>query len=239
MASNAGIRRAVNPARGDVPRKRHWLRWTLLGAVAVVIVVVIAGLAFIRQPAPAPLALTGAGSSPAGPLAGSWNATVGSVAGFRVRETAVGFSNEVVGRTNAVTGTIVISGRLVTAAALRIGLASITVSGKTEKQLAASLGTAAHPDATFTLARPATLSPAFATGGISTIRAIGYLAMNGASRLVTVTISARRSGRVLQAAGSIPVAFARWDIRGPGGFGFLGSLASRGTAEFYLVLRRA
>jgi hypothetical protein len=38
--------------------------------------------------------------------------------------------------------------------------------------------------------------------------------------------------------GSIPIAFSRWDIKGPAGFGFLGSLADHGIAEFLLVLDR-
>ena len=40
------------------------------------------------------------------------------------------------------------------------------------------------------------------------------------------------------AAGSIPVTFSAWHIKGPGGFGFLGSLADHGTAEFLLTLNR-
>ena len=59
-----------------------------------------------------------------------------------------------------------------------------------------------------------------------------------ASRPVTVTLTARRDGPVLQAAGSIPVQFARWGIRQPAGFGPLGSLADNGDAEFLLILHR-
>jgi len=42
----------------------------------------------------------------------------------------------------------------------------------------------------------------------------------------------------VQAAGSIPVRFARWRISQPSGFGPFGSLASRGEAEFLLLLQR-
>ena len=61
--------------------------------------------------------------------------------------------------------------------------------------------------------------------------------MNGTTRQVTVRVSARRDGSALQLAGSIPVTFSAWHIRGPGGFGFLGSLADHGVAEFLLILR--
>jgi polyisoprenoid-binding protein YceI len=138
----------------------------------------------------------------------------------------------------AVTGTIVVSGDRVTAARLRIDLTAIKVNGKAQPQFAQSLGTREHPVATFTLAHPVTLSPGFSSGAAVTVRATGYLTMHGASQPVTVTISARRDGSSLQAAGSIPVAFSSWGITGPAGAGFLGSLADHGVAEFFLVLRQ-
>ena len=62
--------------------------------------------------------------------------------------------------------------------------------------------------------------------------------MHGTSRLVTITISGRRNGPALQAAGSIPIAFSDWGIKGPAGYGVFGSLANHGTAEFLLLLHR-
>ena len=55
---------------------------------------------------------------------------------------------------------------------------------------------------------------------------------------MTVTISGRRNGSALQVAGSIPIAFSDWGITGPKGYGFFGSLANHGVAEFLLVLHR-
>ena len=68
---------------------------------------------------------------------------------------------------------------------------------------------------------------------------IGYLTLRGSTRSVVITLTARRDGSELQVAGSMPVSFARWGIKDPAGFGFLGSLADHGTAEFLLTLRRA
>jgi hypothetical protein len=62
--------------------------------------------------------------------------------------------------------------------------------------------------------------------------------MNGTSHPVTVTLTARRDGPELQTAGSIRVQFARWGIKQPAGFGFVGSLADHGDAEFLLILHR-
>ena len=83
-----------------------------------------------------------------------------------------------------------------------------------------------------------TLPPAFASGATITVAATGYLTLRGIPRLVTLTISARRDGTALQAAGSIPVALPRWDITQPQGYGIFGSLASHRTAEFLLILHR-
>jgi polyisoprenoid-binding protein YceI len=228
----------LGPARPA--RKHHWWRWIVASVVALVLLVVLAAGLFIKlQPSPAPLALPrGAARPPAGPVSGTWNAGAGSVAGFRVRESALGFSNDVVGRTDRVTGAITVSGGQVTAATFRIDLATITVNGKTQPQFTRSLDTASHPVATFTLTRPVTLGAGFASGATVTVTGLGDLTLRGVSHLVTFTITGRRDGAALEAAGSIPVAFSAWGIRGPAGFSFLGSLADHGVAEFLIILRR-
>lgn len=241
MTSEAGSGTPARTVPGSPPRRHHWWRWALAGT----------GLSwsspsrrfalFIKfQPDPPPLALpTARAAAPAGPLGGTWAAGPGSVTGFRVQETVLGFSNDVAGRTDAVAGTLTISGGRVTQASFRIGLTTVMVNGKTQSQFTASLGTRSHPVATFTLTRPVTLAPAFASGATIKITAAGQLTIHGATRPVSVTISSRRDGPELQAAGSIPVAFSGWGIKGPGGFGPFGSLANHGIAEFRLILHRA
>jgi hypothetical protein len=160
------------------------------------------------------------------------------VAGFRVQESALGFSNYVGGKTRSVSGAIVITGTTVTAASFRIDLTTIEISGKKQPQFAASLGTREHPVASFTLREPVPFGQRFAAGYTVTATATGQLTMNGSSRLVTVTLVARRAGGQLQTAGSIPVTFSRWGIAQPAGAGFLGGLASHGAAEFLLLLSR-
>jgi len=227
--------------RPDAPRKRrHLWRWILAGLIAIVVIIVGAVAAFIKLgPTSAPLALPrGQVSAPVGPLDATWRVSAGSLAGFRVRETALGFSNYVGGQTQAVSGAIVITGHTITSARFRVNLATVTVNGKVQPQFAASLGTRGHPLATVSLTRPVSLSPAFAAGRTVIAIATGQLAMNGTSRPVTVTLTARRDGPDLQAAGSIPVQFARWGIKQPAGVGPLGSLADSGDAEFLLILHR-
>ena len=62
--------------------------------------------------------------------------------------------------------------------------------------------------------------------------------MDGVTRLATATVSARRDGSALQVAGSIPVTFSAWGIKDPAGYGFFGSLANHGTAEFLVSAHR-
>lgn len=221
-------------------RPRHWWRWILAVAAAIVIIITGAVAAFIKlSPSFAALTLpSGRVSAPVGPLGATWQVTRGSLAGFRVQEEAFGLGNYVGGQTRAVTGVIVISGNRVTSARFRISLTTVTVSGKRQPQLATSLGVRHHPLATFTLRRPVMLSPAFESGSAVAVTANGELAMNGVTRPVIVNLTARRDGRELQAAGAVPVQLASWRIRQPSGFGFFGSLASHGQAEFLLVLHR-
>lgn len=226
---------------GTPPHRRHWWRWILGGAVVLVVLAAGAVAAFIAlQPTSAPLALpAGAASAPAGPLAGTWRVSAGSAAGFRVRENTLGFSNDTVGRTTAVSGAAVLTGNQIASGSFRINLTTVKVGGKTQPQFATSLDTRRYPAATVTLARPVPLSAAFAAGRTVTITAPGELTLRGITRAVTVTITARRDGTVLQAVGTIPVTFATWGITRRPGYGAIGSLADHGTAEFLLVLRRA
>jgi hypothetical protein len=146
--------------RAKPPRRRHWWRWVLGSLLALVVLAVAATGAVIElTPGPAPLALPKDAAAPSGALDGIWRVTTGSVAGFRVRETVIGLSNDVTGRTGDVTGTAVVTGTQVAHATFRVSLDAITVDGKT--------------------------------------------------RPVTVTLSARRDGTAIEAAGSLPVTFAK------------------------------
>lgn len=234
--------RSGQELRSKPPRRRHWWRWALAGVLTLVVLVIVAVVAVIKlQPSAAPLALPDrAAAAPAGQLDGSWHITTGSLAGFRIRENILGVGNDVTGRTSDVTGTAVLSGRQVTRATFRISLDTITVNGKARQpQLLQSLDTAAYPVATVTLDRPVTLPAAFSSGGTITRSAAVSLTLNGITRPVTMTLSARRDGTTIQAAGSLPVAFADFGIKGPSGYGVFGSLASNGTAEFLLILAPA
>ncbi len=234
--------RSGQELRAKPPRRQHWWRWALGSVLALVVLAVAAtGVVVKLTPGPAPLALPeDAAAAPSGQLDGTWHVTTSSVVGFRVRETVIGFSNDVTGRTGDVTGTVVVAGAQVVRATFRVSLDAITVDGKARQpQLVQSLGVTAHPAATITLTRPVTLPAVFSSGATVTRTAAASLTLNGTARPVTVTLSARRDGPAIEAAGSLPVAFADFGIKGPRGYGVFGSLASNGTAEFLLILAPA
>jgi polyisoprenoid-binding protein YceI len=221
------------------PRRRHPWRWVLGGLLTLVVIVVVAVIAVVGlEPSQPPLALpAGVAAAPAGQLNGTWHVTTGSVAGFRVREILLGFGKDMTGRTRDVTGNAVLGSGQVASATFRVSLNTIAVDGKTRQpQLVKSLGTAAHPVATVTLTGPLPLPVTFSSGATITRAVAATLTLDGITRPVTVTLSARRVGPEIEAAGSLPVAFTAFGIKGPAGYGFLGSLASDGAAEFLLVL---
>jgi polyisoprenoid-binding protein YceI len=234
----------VTPAPRILPEqpahKRHWIRWILTGIAVLVVLLLAFVVLYVKfAPVPAPLGLPSTpASAPTGPVEGTWTVGAVSEAGFRIQQTVLFASSDVVERTTAVHGTLTVSGNEITAATFRVDLTAITHDGKTTPQLTTSLDTARHPEATVTLTRPVTLDPAFISGGTVTATVTGELTLRGVAHPVTFTVTARRDGTALQATGTIPVAFADWDIPSPTGYGSLGSLADHGVAEFFLVLRR-
>jgi polyisoprenoid-binding protein YceI len=223
----------VEPAR-----KHRWLRWVAAGLATVVVLAFAGTFAFIHLggPVPAPLALPKLNAAAAGkgstPVDGTWTAGKGSLAGYRVREEFFGPGNSLVGRTSAVTGKVVIAHNDVTSASFRVDLTTVTASGKAQPQLAKIIDTASFPDATLTLTKPIVTGSGLVMNKTFRVKATGMLAMHGTTRPVTFQATARYSGSLLEAAGSIPVLFSDWNIHAPE------FLQNHGLLEFLLVLRR-
>jgi polyisoprenoid-binding protein YceI len=229
-------------ATETTPHRHRRRRWLIVGLVAllVVAVAVVGSVAlYVGQSADPPLALpTSAAAAPVGPLEGEWTVGSGSMAGFRVGQTVLGFGGAVDGRTSEVTGTATVTGSELTAASFSVDLTTIKANGKASPQFEQSLDIARYPTASIRLTAPLELGSGFGSGGEVTVTATAELSMRGETREVTVTVSGRRDGSALEVAGSIPIDFADWGIPLPAGYGVLGSLADHGSAEFLLVLHR-
>ncbi|GAA3448882.1 YceI family protein [Dactylosporangium matsuzakiense] len=227
----------VDYAPAPARRRRRWLRLSLAAIVALVVLLVGAVVAAVKlQPVPSPLALPATAAPPAGTLDGAYQPAPGSLAGFRIQQTVLGLTSDVVGRTADIGGAATITAGRVTDATLRIGLLALTSgNGKRAPQFDISLDTAHYPDATVTLTQPAPLDASLSSG--AALPVTGSLTLHGITRPVTVTLSIRRDGAGLDVAGSVPVAFADFDLAAPQGYGAFGSLADHGTAEFLLLLQ--
>ena len=220
-------------------RKRRWLRWTVAGLVAVIVLAFAGTFAFIHflgGPAPGPLALPKLDAATAGtgraPVDGTWTAGKGSLAGYRVREDFLGPGNSLVGRTSAVTGQIVVAHDSVTSASFRVDLTAVTANGKAQPQLAKILDTARFPAAAVTLTAPIIPGSRLVMNKTFTVKVTGLLTMHGITRAVSFAATVRYSGSLLEAAGSIPVTFSDWNIDVPQ------FLQNHAQLEFLLILQR-
>ena len=215
----------------DVIRRR-W-KWLLL-IVPVAIAAVVFGGAFIYihfiAPDPAPkLTLSSSSSSASGSstasssgpfsLEGTWKATDGSEAGYRVQEVLSGQDNEATGRTKDVTGEITISGTTISAASLSVDMTTVASGeGLRDSQFKGRImQTSQFPTATFVLKTPIKLDSIPADLVPITVKATGTLTLHGTAKEVTIDISAQRNGSTLEVNGTVPIHFSDYDISNPSG----------------------
>ena len=171
---------------------------------------------------PATTATTPAGSAGAVTPApasfdGTWVATTGSQAGYRVKELLFGQSTEAVGRTGNVDGALTLSGAKVETADISIDLASVT-SDKSQRDNQFRnriMNVTRYPTATFKLTQPIDLGTLPADGATVTVPATGELTLHGTTKTVTTNVTAKRTGGTIQVNGTIPVVFADYGIPNP------------------------
>jgi polyisoprenoid-binding protein YceI len=176
---------------------------------------------------PATTATTAAGGSATGRAApvtaapasfdGTWLATTGSQAGYRVNELLFGQSAEAVGRTSRVDGALEISGTKVETADISIDLASVTSdrSQRDNQFRNRIMDVTQYPTATYKLTQPIDLGPLPADGATISVPVTGELTLHGTKKTVTTTLSAKRTGGTIEVNGTIPVVFADYGIPNP------------------------
>ena len=247
-------------------RSRRLIGWLLGGLVALAIVVVGGTWLYIHViegPAPAPLSLKPATSSPAatasagssapsagtgsastasaGKVAGTWQVASGSVVGYRVNEVLAGQNNVAVGRTSDIAGHLTIRGSTVTAASFTVQMATIK-SDQSQRDAQFNgriMDTSAYPTGTLSLTSPIRLGALPADGVIRTYHAAGSLTLHGRTRPVTFSLQAERTaGSGIEVSGSIPVLFANWGIGNPSFAGFV-TTQNHGLLEFLLKFSRS
>ena len=226
-------------------KPRNWLRWAVVGAVAVLVLIVGGPFVYFHfiegDPPKAPtLAETPTSKLKAGetrtPLAGTWKATSRSLVQYRVKETLFGQSNTAVGSTRSVTGSIKIAGMKVTSASFTVDMTSMhSNQGIRDSQFQGRImDTASFPTATFALTKPIELGSEPKDGVQMPYTATGKLTLHGTTNAITFPLKARRTANVIAVQGNVPVTFSDYGIDNPSGGP--ASVGNSGQMAFVLVL---
>jgi polyisoprenoid-binding protein YceI len=232
------------------------LKWIIALPVAALLLVTGGTWTYIHvfsDKAPAPLTLEGrvennvasttttAAGVTAAPASfdGTWIATTGSQAGYRINEVLFGQSTEAVGRTGNVDGSLTISGTRVETADISVDLASVT-SDKSQRDnqfRGRIMSVTKYPTATFKLTSPIDLGSLPADGATVSVPATGDLTLHGVTKSVTTTVTAKRTGGTIQVNGTLPVLFADYGIADPS-FG-PASTQDHGVIEFLVAFTKS
>lgn len=171
---------------------------------------------------------TTAGAGTADGIDGTWNidtstgefdyeSATGTFVGFRIKEELASIgSTEAVGRTNAVTGSMTISGTEVTDAEFTVDLTKITTNeSRRDDRVQSALDTAQFPEATFTLTEPIQLGADAATGAEVTATAKGDLTIKGVTKPVEFPLQAKLVDGTVVAVGSLDITFSDYGVEVP------------------------
>ena len=183
---------------------------------------------------------TAAGAS-AGTLTsvdGTWKPASTSQVGFRVKEVLFGQSTEAVGRTNAVTGTLVIAGTKATGVDLTVDMKTLTSDeSKRNAQIQGRImDTATFPTATLKLVDPIDFGKIPSGAETISTKAKVNLTLRGTTKPVDVNLQARLNGANIEVIGTIPILFSDFGIPNPSVPGI--STEDKGLLEFALAFTR-
>lgn len=234
-------------------------KFWLIAVPVVVLLAVVVGpfvyINFIKEDAPDPLTFddigtatstTAGGSDDTAATAGaddgidgSWEVAAGSTAGYRATEVLFGQSTEGAGRTEDVTGTLVIEGTTASEAGFEVDLTTLESDedrrdGQVNGRI---LETSQFPTATFELTEPLDFGEVPDDLEEITVEATGDLTVHGVTQSVTFDLTARRNGDAIEVTGSMPITWSDYDIDDPSGGP--AQVEDTGTMEFALSFSKA
>ena len=171
-------------------------------------------------------------------VSGIWKATTKSTLGYRVKEVLGGLDAEAVGRTNQVTGELVIEASRVMAATFSVDVGTITSdSSKRDNQFTGNImDVSTYPTADFVLTTPIDFGSVPLPGVQLTATATGDLTLHGVTRAVTFEVTTEYASNVIGVLGSIDITFADYGIANPSN-AFV-STGDTGLLEFVLAFER-
>lgn len=150
-------------------------------------------------------------------VSGTWRATDGSYAGYRVDEVLRGVEVTVVGRTEQVTGELKADGTTVNAGNISVDIASVATNNSSRDDYFRNdtMHTSDYPNATFELVSPIQVPTPLAAGYKETFEVTGKLTIHGVTREVKTKLETGFDGKYVQVAGSIPVTFSDYGVKAP------------------------
>jgi polyisoprenoid-binding protein YceI len=171
-------------------------------------------------------------------LEGVWQISGDSELGYRVDEVLFGVVTQGVGRTNEITGSLVIEGTAIVAGEFEVEVASIrSDDSRRDGQFRGRIMNAAEfPTARFELTEPIQLGQLPEAGEQITATATGLLTLRGETRPVTFEVEAQHSDTRIGVLGQIQVVFADYQIANPSISGI--AVEDEGLLEFVLVFER-
>ncbi len=170
-------------------------------------------------------------------LDGPWRLGAGSIAGYRIGETVGITPGEAVGRTEKVTGSMVLNGATVTSGTWTVDMVSVKSDDERRDQnYREDMDVAHYPTSQFVLGAPISLGSIPPDGQVITVQVDGALTLRGRTNNVSFPLQARRNAGRVEAVGSIPVVFADYGIPNPSN-GFART-DDHGKVEFLLLFDR-
>lgn len=172
-------------------------------------------------------------------LAGSWLLGPGSVAGYRADEVLVLQRKETAGRTESVTGTMVVEGLTVRSVEVVVDMASVrSNNSQRDEQYRGRIMDVEHfPTSTFVLTSPIELDRVPEDAEVVEREAVGDFTIRGVTRSVTFPLQAQLSGGRIMVLANVPVTWSDYGIPDPSTP--LTRVQDHGEIELLLVFDRA
>jgi polyisoprenoid-binding protein YceI len=175
-------------------------------------------------------------------LSGTWNvdSSLGSFVGYRVQEQLASIgANTAVGRTSGVTGTLTLDGSTVTAVDITADMTQLQSDDQRRDGQLRNQGIQyqQYPTAEFKLTQPIALGSIPADGQTVSATATGDLTLHGVTKSVEIPLQAKVSDGHIIVTGSLPIAFADYNIQAPTSFAVL-SVRDHGTMELQLLFTK-
>ena len=254
---------AVSSSTTQEPAQhRSHTRRNLLVVILAVIVVGGAvgggyGLWYLFLRPGGPAAVGGAVVFPSGaPVAapasldGTWNVndSLGSMTdfsaswvGYRVKEQLAGIgANTAIGRTPKVTGSMTLTGTVVSNVQVTGDLTALQSDdpNRDDQLHHQAIDTDHFPTAAFKTTTPIDLGSLPAEGATVSVVANGTLTLHGVTRPLDITVQAARQGGVIGVTGSMNIVFADFGFNGPTSFAVL-TVEDHGIMELHVLFTHA